>query len=254
MAVGVVSTLGWAGETTCVSISICSCVGVRDIRFVNGDVGKGDVSAIEEVSRISIEEILQMEDGREPHRIRRQRLDQFRMCTVLCLQRIPLMLDSSPDIPQFRKLMHLPRQEIRACRKHLSIPPPIMRPMHVYRSSHTNAIPHETRPIEYRARRFPNLDQLSNSIRMQEADVRRLNLPTLMLRRAGQFRQINGQKRAVDQTVDEMVNQFAEDQDSTIRLTKEGVQRGESILRFRSPDIQVRPNLRQIRHRVPWKM
>lgn len=164
------------------------------------------------------------------------------------------MLNSSPDIPQFRELMHLSRQEICTRRKHLSITTPIMCSMHMYSSSRAHTIPHKRRPIQNRRRRLPNLHQFSNSIRMQEANIRSLNLPRLMLRRSRQFRQIHRQERSINQTMNEMINQLAEHQNSTIRLPKKAIQRRKRILRFRGPNIQIRAYFRKIRQRMPRKM
>lgn len=83
--------------------------GLPFVHRINHNVTKRDVGPIKSLPRISIEEILQLKDRRESHRIARQGFDKLRMATINCLQRFSLMLSSCPDEPQFGKLVHFCR-------------------------------------------------------------------------------------------------------------------------------------------------
>jgi hypothetical protein len=63
------STVGLAGETVYVRILVTAILKIIYIPLVDGDIRKGYVSAVKEVTRISVEEVLQMKDCGESHRI-----------------------------------------------------------------------------------------------------------------------------------------------------------------------------------------
>ena len=83
--------------------------GLPFVHRINHNVAERDVGPIKNLSRISFEEIIQLEDRRESHLIARQGFDELHMATVNCLQRFLLMLYSCPDEPQFGKLVHFSR-------------------------------------------------------------------------------------------------------------------------------------------------
>lgn len=119
------------------------------------------------------------------------------------------MLDSGPDISQLGELLQFPRQEFLTRREDLAILAAIMSSVNVDGAGSRNAVSNKCRPIQ-NLRSLTNLDQFCNCVGVEEAEIRSLDLPRLMLRCPRKLCEIHRQERSVDQAVDEMVDELAE--------------------------------------------
>ena len=204
-------------------------------------IRKRDVRPVEKLAQVAIpiEEILQVKDRAVPHRIARQALDELAMTPVDRLQRLPLMLHATPRIPQLVQLLHLPAQELRRGREDLALLAAlVVGAVHVDRAGGADAVADEGGPFDGGAL-LAQLHELGDGVGVQEAEVRGLDLPGLVLAGSGEFGEVDGEEGPVDEAVDEMIDQFAEDEGCAVGLAEEGIDGGEDVLGSRGPDIEI---------------
>jgi len=70
------------------------------MNYLDRNVREDDMSSIKDMTRIPVEKVLQLKDGREAHGVARQGFYQFGMAPVDVLERLALVLDAGPDEAQ----------------------------------------------------------------------------------------------------------------------------------------------------------
>jgi len=175
---------------------------------------------------VAVEKVLKVKGGRE-ERIVGEVLDENAVGVVNALKRLSLMLDARPCIPELAELLHLFGQEVgrRAEYAHLAVVPVprVVRAVDVNGAGGADTIPHKGWPFDG-CRLLPELDEFGDRIGVKEAHVGSLNLPGLVLARPSQFGEVDGKEWSVDEAVNQMVDELAQDQRRGIGLAKEVVQ------------------------------
>ena len=178
----------------------------QNLRIIH--IHQAHVRPVGRQTGIPIQKVLQVKDGRKAHGTGGQRAHQLRMTGVDGLQHLALVLDAGPVGPQPGQLVHLPSKKLGAGRKHLALTALVVHAVHVDGSRRADAVPDKGRPFDQRGV-AGQLDELGNGVGVRKTQVRGLDLPRLVLAGATQLDQVNGQERAVDQTVDEMIDELA---------------------------------------------
>lgn len=223
----------------------------RDIHIIHID--EADVRPVGGQTGIAIEKVLEVKHRRKAHGTGGQVADQLGVTGVDGLQHLALMLDAGPVGPQPGQLVHLAGEELGTGRKDLALATFVVHAVHVDRSRRADAVPHKGGPLD-KGRIAGQLNKLGDGIGMRETQVSGLDLPGLVLAGAAQLDQIDRQERPVDQTVDEMINQLAQQQDGALGMAKQRFHRRKNVLGARGPDVQFLTDFRQVGQRVPGKV
>lgn len=125
--------------------------------------------------------------------------------------------------------------------------------MDVYRAGAADAVSDKGRPFGG-SRLAAQFDELGDGVGVQEAEVRGFDLPALVLSRPGELGKVDGQEGAVDEDVDEVVDELGEDEDGAVGLVEEGCCGGKDVGGAGGPDIEVLPDLGEVREAVPWEV